>query len=425
MSEGPTAAGAARRVGSGTTRLVRAWKALPNESRLAAYASGALFLTLFLPWYQVTLIAPAKAEKLQSASATITGWGAFSFVEAAVLIVAVAVLTLLFQRAEGRAFHLPGGDGGVILAAGLWTCLLIVWRIFDKQGATTNGPSATTSGIEWGIFVALAAAAFLAYAGSRIRAAHRPEPPLPGEDTAPVGSSAAATGSPGGDASTSAGGDASTSAGGASTSAGGGTAATAREAEAATASASKAAPRGPVPAAAGTRRPVPPRRRPRTAPPVPDDRPARDRSAHASPERSANARPDRSANARPDRSAHASPDRSADAGRASEPAPQPAPDGPRRRPSAAELFEHVVPDDPPTMPFGRAKPADADAMLRMASTPPPDEPADQPSEGRADPRSEGRAGPRSEGRADPTPPDEQLTMPLGNDDDTLPLDRDR
>ena len=193
MSEGRTASAAAQRVGSGTTRLVRAWKALPGESRLAAYASGALFFTLFLPWYQVTLIAPAKTKTLQSASASITGWGAFSFVEAAVLLVAAGVLTLLFQRAEGRAFHLPGGDGGVIFAAGLWTCLLIIWRIFDKQGATTAGPSATTSGIEWGIFVALGAAAFLAYAGSRIRAAHRPEPPLPGEDAPPAGSSAAAT----------------------------------------------------------------------------------------------------------------------------------------------------------------------------------------------------------------------------------------
>ncbi len=190
MTEGPTAAGAARRVGSGTTRIVRAWRALPHESRLAAFASLALFLTLFLPWYQVTLIAPAKSAKLQSVSASITGWGAFSFVEAAVLVVAAGVLVLLFQRAEGRAFHLPGGDGGVITAAGLWTCVLIVWRIFDKQGATTNGPAATTSGIEWGIFVALGAAAFLAYSGSRIRAAHRPEPPLPGEDREPAGSNA-------------------------------------------------------------------------------------------------------------------------------------------------------------------------------------------------------------------------------------------
>ena len=343
MSEGPTAAGAARRVGSGTGRLVRAWKALPNESRLAAYASGALFFTLFLPWYQVTLIAPAKAEKLQSASASITGWGAFSFVEAAVLLVAAGVLTLLFQRAEGRAFHLPGGDGGVILAAGLWTCVLIVWRIFDKQGATTSGPSATTSGIEWGIFVALAAAAFLAYAGSRIRAAHRPEPPLPGEDLAPPGSNAAAT-SP------------------------------------------VRAVHEPPPAARRrqasaqeSRRPVPPRRRPR---PVPADRPVHE-------ERSG-----RPAAIREERSARPAP--------IHEVAPEPSPARPRRRPSAAELFERVVPDDPPAMPFGRAKPADVDATLRMATKdPPPEEPA-----------------------VEPTPDDEQPTMRLGNDDDTLPLDRD-
>ena len=90
-------------------------------------------LTLFLPWYQETVFA-TDVKNLQAASATLTGWGAFSFVEAAVLLVAAGVLTLLFQRAEGRAFHLPGGDGGVIIAAGVWTCLLIVWRIFDKQG---------------------------------------------------------------------------------------------------------------------------------------------------------------------------------------------------------------------------------------------------------------------------------------------------
>ncbi len=168
---------------SGTSRLVRAWRALPPERRLAAYASFGLFIALFLPWYQETVIATGKSN-LQAATATLTGWGAFSFVEAAVLLVAVGVLTLLFQRAEGRAFHLPGGDGAMIFAAGIWTCLLIVWRIFDKQGTDSHGQFATTSGIEWGIFVALGVAAFLTYAGSRIRATHRPEPPLPGERSA-------------------------------------------------------------------------------------------------------------------------------------------------------------------------------------------------------------------------------------------------
>ncbi len=404
MSEGRTASAAAQRVGSGTTRLVRAWKALPGESRLAAYASGALFFTLFLPWYQVTLIAPAKTKTLQSASASITGWGAFSFVEAAVLLVAAGVLTLLFQRAEGRAFHLPGGDGGVIFAAGLWTCLLIIWRIFDKQGATTAGPSATTSGIEWGIFVALGAAAFLAYAGSRIRAAHRPEPPLPGEDAPPAGSSAAATvraasataatrrpatrrpaaressarestarESSARESSARESSARESSAHESSAHESSARDSGARESSAGQVASTPAGERSRARQASvptGTRRPVPPRRRPRPSPPpVAADQPARE-------------------------------ERNAASVRPAEPAPPPAADRPRRRPSAAELFERVVPEDPPTMPFGRAKPADVDATLKMAAKSRPDE------------------------TAQPTPPDEQLTMCLGGDDDTVRLDRD-
>ena len=96
------------------------------------------------------------------------------------------------SRAEGQAFHVPGGDGGVITAAGFWTCVLIVWRIFDKEGTSRHGQIAYTSGIEWGIFVALGVAAVLTYAGSQIRLAHEPEPPLPGEaDRADAGATQA------------------------------------------------------------------------------------------------------------------------------------------------------------------------------------------------------------------------------------------
>jgi hypothetical protein len=323
-------------------------------------------------------------------------------VEAAVLIVAIGVLTLLFQRAEGRAFHLPGGDGGVILAAGLWTCVLIVWRIFDKQGATTNGPSATSSGIEWGIFIALAAAAFLAYSGSRIRAAHRPEPPLPGEDAAPAGSSAAAT-----------------TIAGEATTARARAAATSSATEATTTIGGEAASRRPRSAPPTGRRPVPPRRRPASSPPARTaPRPYMASPAGPSPPRvPGEARPDRSGSAgdaHPDRSESAGdahPDRSGSAGdahpdrsRNATPIPeattQPGPGRPRRRHSAAELFERVVPDDPPTMPFGRAKPADVDAALRMSSSWRGDEPAAT------------------------TPSHERLTTQLGDDDETRRLDRD-
>jgi hypothetical protein len=169
---------------SRTDRLVRAWRNLPHERQLAAFAAAGLFLTLFLPWYQETVIA-SGVTSLRSVSASLTGWAAFSFVEAAVLLVAAGVVTLLFVRADGQAFHVPGGDGGVITAAGVWTCLLIVWRMFDKEGTTGHGQYATASGIEWGIFIALGVAGLLAYAGTRIRLAHDPEPPLPGERPTP------------------------------------------------------------------------------------------------------------------------------------------------------------------------------------------------------------------------------------------------
>jgi hypothetical protein len=80
---------------------------------------------------------------------------------------------------EGKAFHLPGGDGLVISLAGGWALLLLLWRVFDRPG--DDSPSEDV-GIQWGFIVALAAACALIAAGVRIRAAHRPEPPNPAED---------------------------------------------------------------------------------------------------------------------------------------------------------------------------------------------------------------------------------------------------
>jgi hypothetical protein len=174
MSEPSSNRAQSQPLGLGIRRLTRAWRNLSQERRLAVFASLGLFVTLFLPWYQETVIARGTTA-LQNVSESLTGWGAFSFVEAAVLLVAFGVIALLFVRAEGPPFRVPFGDGAVITAAGFWTCVLVVWRIFDKQGTSNRGQLATTSGIEWGIFVALAVAAFLAYAGSRIRASTGPE----------------------------------------------------------------------------------------------------------------------------------------------------------------------------------------------------------------------------------------------------------
>ncbi|MGI8803636.1 MAG: hypothetical protein ACR2KV_15965, partial [Solirubrobacteraceae bacterium] len=153
----------------------RAWTSLAPEERVAALAGLALWASMFLPWYGKSVTETVQGS-LRAASYTLSAFAAFSFVEAAVLLVASSVLVLLFARAERRAFHLPGGDGSVLLVAGVWTSVLVFYRMLDKPGTSGNARLTTTIGLQWGIFVAMAAAIGLVYAGTRLRGAHRPEP---------------------------------------------------------------------------------------------------------------------------------------------------------------------------------------------------------------------------------------------------------
>jgi hypothetical protein len=117
--------------------MTRAWRRLGFEQRVAGV--GAVLLI-------------------------VSAIGPFSPVELAVILIGAAVLWLLKKRSEGRDFHLPFGDGTVIMAAGLWAGVLIVVRLFDRP----LGQSA----------LALGCAAILAGAGARERA-KRPADDVP------------------------------------------------------------------------------------------------------------------------------------------------------------------------------------------------------------------------------------------------------
>ena len=153
-----------------------AWEELDPEQRLTGAAALALFATMFLPWYQQNAVLTAS-HLHPLVSRNLNAWAVFSLVEAAVLLVAAAVLALLFARARRREFHLPGSDGAMVMLAGGWVAALLVWRLFDKPALGGRGVAGNV-GIQWGIFFALAAAGAMVYAGARMRAARRPEPPF-------------------------------------------------------------------------------------------------------------------------------------------------------------------------------------------------------------------------------------------------------
>jgi hypothetical protein len=151
------------------TRLAHAWRGMAPEQRLAALASLALLVTMLFPWYGLQSL----NSKREINSHSISAFGDVSFVEAAVFLVAVGVVVMVLARAEGREFHLPGGDGTIVTIAGGWAGLLIFYRVFARPAG-----HGYPVGIEWGFFLAFMAAGGLAYAGWRMRAAERPEPPL-------------------------------------------------------------------------------------------------------------------------------------------------------------------------------------------------------------------------------------------------------
>ncbi len=157
-------------------RLAHAWRALGREQRLAALVSIGLFVSMLLPWYSKTdTFVEHNAAK--STQQSLSAFQAFSFVEAAVLLVSAGILAMLFARAEGRDFKLPGGDGTITMVAGGWAAALIFYRLLDKPGLSGTQRITATVGVQWGIFIALLLALGLLYAGARMRSAEAPEAP--------------------------------------------------------------------------------------------------------------------------------------------------------------------------------------------------------------------------------------------------------
>ncbi|MBA3306023.1 MAG: hypothetical protein H0U25_08875 [Thermoleophilaceae bacterium] len=117
------------------TRRVRStWRRLGTEQKVASGGAGLLILSTL---------------------------GAFSWVEAAIVLVALAVLGLIERRAAGKRFHLPFGDGTVIAAAGAWCGVLIAIRVLDRPLGQN--------------VLALACAGLLVAAGVRERAKRPPD----------------------------------------------------------------------------------------------------------------------------------------------------------------------------------------------------------------------------------------------------------
>ena len=132
---------------------------------MAAAAALALALSLVLPWYQKSYFQGGKVVQ-----ANVSALGVFTFVEAAVLLVAG-------RRAVPRLGALAAAAASICPVAMAWRsrspgagpCSCLSGGCSPSRASRARGDD----GIQWGIFGALVAAGALIVAGARVRAARR------------------------------------------------------------------------------------------------------------------------------------------------------------------------------------------------------------------------------------------------------------
>jgi hypothetical protein len=132
---------------------------------VAGVAGALLLLSTFLEWYTVR----GRAEGL-------TAWGAFSFVDLLVAVVALLGMTLAASQVIGRGPALPVALGVITTTLGLAAALLVLYRILNQPGPND------VIGVGAGAWIGLAASlgvflgAWLSLSDERSRPVDPPAP---------------------------------------------------------------------------------------------------------------------------------------------------------------------------------------------------------------------------------------------------------
>ncbi len=141
----------ARRVGRAVRRMG------PSE-RLAGTGAIVAAGSLLLPWYG----APIASDLVK------TGFGAFTFATAAMLLTVGATLYLVLEVGDGYRPPRPLTVGTLLIAAGAWMALTIVFQMFDRPSFDLADVDDDYE-VRYGAFVALGGAAAIILAGTRRR----------------------------------------------------------------------------------------------------------------------------------------------------------------------------------------------------------------------------------------------------------------
>jgi hypothetical protein len=147
-------------------KLLADLRGLGGNERIAVIGAAVVVGSLFLPWWQ----SPISDELVQ------TGFGAFGWAEAALLLIAGATVYLALQGGGGYVPPRPLREWALFVAAGSWAGAIVLYRIADRPRFTLAGHDEPYD-LHYAIFVALAGAVIIVIAGLRMRPRERAKRP--------------------------------------------------------------------------------------------------------------------------------------------------------------------------------------------------------------------------------------------------------
>ncbi len=131
---------------------------LSGGERMAALGAAAMPISLLFPWYGFKLGSPISVTAIDS----------FNFAHAALLLTAAAVIYLVVH-AETRGLPRPLSVGGLLMAAGVWSFVILAYLFADPPDELVDIATIGGVRIRYGAFVAAGAAAAMLIGGIRAR----------------------------------------------------------------------------------------------------------------------------------------------------------------------------------------------------------------------------------------------------------------
>jgi hypothetical protein len=138
---------------------------LTQGEKIAGVSAILLFIFMFFDWYSVTISGIAQSVSVEGSGGN--AWDTLDFIPIVLLLTIIVTIANAAIEVSESEIETPVHGATVVTVLGVISFLLILFRIIDTPTFASYGGVSADGSVEFGIFLALIAAAGIGYGGYR------------------------------------------------------------------------------------------------------------------------------------------------------------------------------------------------------------------------------------------------------------------